>query len=1153
MLGWALDSLRHRIRKAEREWRAANPIGPEYAYNPVRRWFVMRSAYPARWAFWYTLALVLMSAVICLWYRDMYPGWTGLARLSRPFTTSTSTLSARLAYFTAVWTIQATLAGLVYPIVIGFVTILLQRRYNGKAVLHIYLTDSAAVVSGLSALALIGVMGIQYLAIPLVPLAIAPLWTLLDGVALVVNLVFTAVFLHQTFEFIRPDRRTDIIVRYTISVVWPRELREYHARHIVPKFVNVVSTNSPVVVTTNRGALLHRGPIATATIFVRDLSTVSDIRFRLLGWAVACWQKRALRQRPDSEGTAASEGALANRPVLVLPLFPGEYGPHQGSVILCQTDSWCEPSGRVQWLLRRAFIFEVAQKSRGSLRVSDILSDMQAEVVLAIQANEIQTFTDRLSEWVDLYCLLVKAGPFRNPVGTGEWHESGGMDFSSDPVQLFWKSRISVVAVTAFEALADAAIGRLDTISEFVLTTIRKPRELYGRVRDNLHPGALVDYFRLPWIVFGRIHAWWVTTAEQNGDVDHTACLGVVLRPPFFGTYRKILRTFVEEWELLQKAILPMSNNGNSLMEPGRPWGALQNAAEYLHGHMRETLILFFQCVQRGDKEGAEWFLDVLLKWRAQIQLPYAPSIAEGLPRRNWLTLEVATCAWQEAQNNWAAVWDPGWPKSEQGDAPETRVPEAVFWAALRNYWIDACYVATVGLVAIGKDCPCESSLVARLMKALVGEEAPPGRKPLRDSREWLFSLLRFYEAYGASGKPQRPHYYYLFQLREMLKEVVGLNGEPRIAGRMHIRLPVFTEGMREDAMLAVWLLLSESAATMPDDAHRLEEWIHADPYRAELVVSELAQMQEQLGSAEFRAAYHGITECVADLAKDGGFDERIMVRSQALREIVDNLGATARSTISQAPINEARVQEASRDFSSSDIFTRSTRHFPVQLFRSVSEVAHQGAEGAQSQSWVVSMRRAAFIESYKGNPDALDNRDRKKLRFKDEVAAGIVVNSIEQLKPEEAGAVTPQEWWTRVKAFSEECKKSGLQPLCVLAGPTVPDWLLRWAHPGGDDNAAKPEDLRLWGNQEWSQVDGYVGNLGDAPAFHCLSPASQSYLLVRESLNKVTFARWEDGYFVQASVKPDQNDDLGVVLQLVWRAKVEVEAHPALRLMYDW
>ena len=38
MLGWALDSLGYRIRKAERKWRAANPIKEVPGNSPEEYW-----------------------------------------------------------------------------------------------------------------------------------------------------------------------------------------------------------------------------------------------------------------------------------------------------------------------------------------------------------------------------------------------------------------------------------------------------------------------------------------------------------------------------------------------------------------------------------------------------------------------------------------------------------------------------------------------------------------------------------------------------------------------------------------------------------------------------------------------------------------------------------------------------------------------------------------------------------------------------------------------------------------------------------------------------------------------------------------------------------------------------------------------------------
>ncbi|WP_204265210.1 hypothetical protein, partial [Klebsiella pneumoniae] len=47
-------------------------------------------------------------------------------------------VAEQLSHFSTVWTMQATLAALVYPIVISFVAVYLQRRPAAEAFVHLY-------------------------------------------------------------------------------------------------------------------------------------------------------------------------------------------------------------------------------------------------------------------------------------------------------------------------------------------------------------------------------------------------------------------------------------------------------------------------------------------------------------------------------------------------------------------------------------------------------------------------------------------------------------------------------------------------------------------------------------------------------------------------------------------------------------------------------------------------------------------------------------------------------------------------------------------------------------------------------------------------------------------------------------------------------
>ena len=80
-------------------------------------------------------------------------------------------------YFGTAWSVQATVVALVYPLVISFVTLLLQRRATAKVALTAYLLETGVKPSGISSFALLLLMTLQYLALPWIRYgSCRPLW-----------------------------------------------------------------------------------------------------------------------------------------------------------------------------------------------------------------------------------------------------------------------------------------------------------------------------------------------------------------------------------------------------------------------------------------------------------------------------------------------------------------------------------------------------------------------------------------------------------------------------------------------------------------------------------------------------------------------------------------------------------------------------------------------------------------------------------------------------------------------------------------------------------------------------------------------------------------------------------------------------------------
>ena len=297
MLGQILKTLSYRVKTEEAEWRSENTVIRENSYGLLQAAIVSIAEHPLRWPLSLLAFLSAVSAAIC---------FTPSCWLPRVPTNFTRT--DLITYFSALWTIQGALAALVYPIVIAFVTLLLQRRHSAKSALHIYLYDSAAIVSGLSALSLLILMALQYLPLTAIGTETGIAWIFVDTLWFLVNLGLTSFFLYRTFEFVRPSRRAEIVRRYAINVIWPRELREHLASHFFltavrekllpgPSSEAKLEEEMPSVWLGPSGLGLGSSVVEVS---LERGSTLIDVRFRFLTWSTRLWLRLSVCSRTKS-------------------------------------------------------------------------------------------------------------------------------------------------------------------------------------------------------------------------------------------------------------------------------------------------------------------------------------------------------------------------------------------------------------------------------------------------------------------------------------------------------------------------------------------------------------------------------------------------------------------------------------------------------------------------------------------------------------------------------------------------------------------------------------------------------------------------------------------------------------------------------------
>ena len=209
MFGRLLNSLSYRLRHELQTWRKTNQTIKENTWPWYQRALIVAGKHPVAAPFGLLLVVLLLSAV----------SWGSYYAFCAPATCSLSvfpTISEH--HFPFLWTTQATIAAMIYPIVIGFVTLLLQRRHSAKASLQIYLHDSAAIVTGLSALFLVTAMNIQFFFIEMIEEPVQVIWMILDGTWFLINILGVIRFLYRTFDFLRTEERTNIVRTYASTI-----------------------------------------------------------------------------------------------------------------------------------------------------------------------------------------------------------------------------------------------------------------------------------------------------------------------------------------------------------------------------------------------------------------------------------------------------------------------------------------------------------------------------------------------------------------------------------------------------------------------------------------------------------------------------------------------------------------------------------------------------------------------------------------------------------------------------------------------------------------------------------------------------------------------------------------------------------------------
>lgn len=906
MFAWIFDSLSRRADKWVGEWGSNSDELSRQRYPVVHRLVRLFSEHPTLHSF----ALWLFSFVISI------VCWVLPHKFGFQIAATEYSQSDLLTYFSTLWTLQATLAALVYPLVIAFVAVMLQRRAAAKLSLHLYTIDAGVAPSGASALALVAWMTVLYLALPYAPLdCIAPamvgciLWFLH-------NLLITGWFLYRTVTFLDDSQRYQVFKRFAIRVAFPREVHSNllglmfsHAQAdgTLPGISYGSDAEGPVI------ALYPIGDGApVVTIGNAERRTVIDVRLRPLRWGIRLW----LRKVAGTRRLEATSTSPAGKPMLVLPFTPGERQPE--TITVCRVENGPPPGVIAIWLIRHSLVIKLTTNGRFEFTCADILEELVIETLTLVEQRRYEAAKETVVSLIDVHAGLIKAGAYKNSEGQPDNAAllPSPYSFAAQAFHQEW--------LRAYRPLSETAVQNLAISPLFFERACYFSYGLVGRLKSE-HLDVLVAPLQLSSNLMYQLGLWWTGQVQERGITEHDANKAALLALPQGALYERALQHFVEGWEAIR-----IRGREVPFTTPTEAWEFNSKYARFAGAQLSSLCRMILSAVSRGDSSGAKWLSESFAKWFSS-QFFLNRHYVHDNGRSKFMTFQDFQRPWDDIRREIGV--DDG--------VNEIALAETLTTRLLQRYWTDLRLVMVLILLDWVDPSDATGSYALDLASQLIS-----GRNPRTGSEE----MDKLVNPESILSRIQRIHatssYCALFD--RLVSEATDIRRPSMVAGRVHSYAGA--DDLQSLCRAQGYLLTAITTFHVrgTPNLRALLNNFDADVRGLSRASRYATEVVDGIDESE-RAG----DDIIADVLQHALTGQNNLSQSrdwarELLREFSSKAALTGQSAIAAAPISQPALRSIRR-FASAYILGEENNQFPFTISKSIEPAGSQYAPGHRS------------------------------------------------------------------------------------------------------------------------------------------------------------------------------------------------------------
>jgi len=711
-----------RARRQVRIWTKNNATLRTLRYGWARRILFWGSDRP------FLFALLLGAVASCVSYCAAIRTWGRLVALPPPALKP----DFDVASYTGVpWSVQATLVALVYPIVLSFIALMLQRRANSTAAMRAYVLDCAVIPAGASSVGLLVAMGAEYFAAPYSSHGFLAKYMgaflTANGCWLFFNLLLTGFFLTRTVGFIQDDEQRHVFTRVAVDIALRSELISSVKQHL---FVNSPQTdwNFPAY----RGARDAQAPQVLNVAMGRGIPSVSrdlkgskylhDVHLHLLAFVARRWHRRA-----------AAAGSPRQNETPTLTFAPRIGAEASGEAVLCTIEHGPPLNRLERALVRSAFVYRSSKNASLSLSTREMLDELASEAESAVEQGRFSVAEDRLREVLNLHktLLLASVADAEEVAGNAATIGSSAYSWGDSSFDMEW--------LQPYRDISRLAVNHFDTDARLFRLLSYVPANISNRIPPRPEK-LLIDAQIVGKHLAYLLAAWWLRKADETLAASGGAFSGT-LPLPSRKVYENAIISFVGHWDAVRVRV-----DNNPRLSDSDEWLRHASGALVYAVHIENTAELLLKSVSRGDETASTWLFETFLKWwgNRQYELRHREGLVDYRTRN--VTIGLASKSWAEAKE---VLWDGSSPASLEDGRDALNL-------SIRRYWESMRLLVALLLVENAGTAPTHDSRELRLSAALVNGDAQDrgGRvevQPLASIDEFLHSLLRELFSVGTS------------------------------------------------------------------------------------------------------------------------------------------------------------------------------------------------------------------------------------------------------------------------------------------------------------------------------------------------------------------------------------------------------------------